>query len=93
MITKEHIDAMEERCRRMFPYIDTIAVNVILAEIQSLRKLMDSPTPQDTKEVKLAEVPQIEEVLIVVEKPVKAKKNKVEPAEKLEESTPQSSTE
>jgi hypothetical protein len=54
MITKEDVDAMEDRVTRMFPYIDVTAVNVLRYEIQNLRKLLGKPCAvcEEIKELK-----------------------------------------
>lgn len=43
MVTKDDIDALEERVTRMFPYIDVTAVNVIRHEIRFLRERIAVP--------------------------------------------------
>lgn len=79
MLTKEYIAEMEERCRRMFPFIDTTAVNIIMAEIQNLKKLLESAVVQ----VEIKEEPKVEvKTEAMVQKP--RKPAKTETVEKQE---------
>lgn len=83
MITKDHIDAMEERCRRMFPFIDVTAVNMIMAEIQGLRSIL---TPSEVKAVEpKPEEVKIEEKITVKAAAVERKVSKVKKDEEVKE--------